>query len=119
MAHFDVMTTALFVNEDWSALVPAGSPEAAFGITPKDAKRRGLVPLADGETLGEPETLMVSANLLPAEAVTEPEAPADPEPEAVVSEPEVKEAPKPANKAAAKPANKGAARKETADGDRG
>ena len=33
---------SLYVNEDWSALVPAGSPEARFGITPADAKRMGL-----------------------------------------------------------------------------
>lgn len=111
--------TSLFVNADWSALVPAGSPEAAFGITPKDAKRRGLVPLDEGETLGEPE-LLVSANLAPEPTEPEP-APAEvaPEPEEpVAAEPEVKEAPKPANKAAVKPANKGAARKEPADGDR-
>lgn len=81
------MTESLYVNADWSALVPAGSPEAAFGITPKDAKRRGLLPLETGETLGEPENLMVSANL-------------------VAPEPEAKEAPKPADKAARKPANK-------------
>jgi len=108
MAHNDVMTTALFVNADWSALVPAGSPEAAFGITPRDAKRRGLIPLATGESLGEPETILTSANLIA------------PTPEANV-EPEVKQAPPPAdkqaeppsNKTAPKPANKGAARKDT------
>jgi hypothetical protein len=87
------MTDSLYVNADWSALVPAGSEEAAFGITPKDAKRRGLIPLETGETLGEPESLMVSANLV------KPEPPAEPEPEA-------KEAAKPADKAARKPANK-------------
>jgi hypothetical protein len=98
MAQNDVMTTALFVNADWSALVPAGSPDAAYGITPKDAKRRGLLPLDDGESLGEPEALMVSANLLPAD---EPEEAAD-------EETDVKEADKPADKAAPKPANKSA-----------
>lgn len=80
------MTAPLYVNEDWSALVPAGSPEAAFGIQPHDAKRLGLLPLETGETLGEPEALLVSAN---AEA-----------------EPEVKQAPAPANKQARKPRNK-------------
>jgi hypothetical protein len=98
------MTDSLYVNADWSALVPAGSEEAAFGITPKDAKRRGLIPLETGETLGEPESLMVSANLVKVgeggpEVVTLPEPPAEPEPEA-------KEAAKPADKAARKPANK-------------
>lgn len=113
------MAESLYVNADWSALVPAGSPEAAFGITPKDAKRRGLVPLEEGETLGEPEALLVSANLV-VEPAPEPvleadvpreteDAPVDPEP---VSEPEAKEAPKPADKAVTKPANKGAARKD-------
>ena len=87
------MTDSLFVNEDWSALVPAGSPEARFGITPADAKRRGLLPLAAGETLGEPEMLH-SANLV------EPEPRPEPPPEA-------KEAETPANKAARKPATKG------------
>lgn len=98
---------SLYVNADWSALVPAGAPEAAFGITPKDAKRRGLLPLEPDETLGEPEKLLVSANLV------EPEPVAEPEPEAAVEaapepgpEPEAKEAPKPANKAARKPATK-------------
>lgn len=89
--------TSLFVNADWSALVPAGSAEAAFGIQPKDAKRRGLL-LAD-EPLDEPVRL-ASANLVEPEVVAEPI-------------PESKEAAKPANKAAPKPANKGAARKDT------
>ena len=122
----------LFVNADWSALVPAGSPEAAFGITPKDAKRRGLLPLEKGETLGEPE-ILVSANLAPVvepepvvevvvetapepDPVVEPvvvEATPEPEPEPVpkekpvtAPEPEAKQAPKPANKAARKPATR-------------
>jgi outer membrane biosynthesis protein TonB len=106
------MPDSLFVNADWSALVPAGSAEAAFGITPKDAKRRGLLPLETGETLGEPETLMVSANLLPEpepEEGAEPEPTPEPEAEPVAEpEPKVKQAPKPANKAARKPANKAA-----------
>lgn len=88
------MADSLFVNADWSALVPAGSPDAAFGIQPKDAKRRGLLPLDKGETLGEPEKLIVSANLLP-------------EAEAKEAEPvEDKEAAKPADKSAKKPAKK-------------
>ena len=91
------MTEGLFVNEDWSALVPAGSPEARYGIQPADAKRRGLLPLEAGETLGEPERLLVSANLV--EPEPEPEPAPDPEPEA-------KEAPKPADKASRKPATK-------------
>lgn len=74
---------SLYVNEDWSALVPAGSPEARFGITPADAKRRGLLPLESGETLGEPEVLH-TANV----------------------QPEVKELDKPADKAVKKPATK-------------
>lgn len=116
MADTDVMTTSLFVNADWSALVPAGSPEAAYGITPKDAKRRGLIPLVAGETLGEPESILASANLLPA---IDAEPTPEPEPEEAVSEtkeadqPANKEAAPPANKAVAKPANKGAARKDT------
>lgn len=38
------MTDTLYVNEDWSALVPAGSPEARFGIARVDAIKRGLLP---------------------------------------------------------------------------
>ena len=38
---------SLFVNADWSSLVPAGSPEAAYGITPQDATSRGLLPLKE------------------------------------------------------------------------
>lgn len=60
---------SLFVNADWSALVPAGSAEAAFGIQPHDARRLGLLPPED-----EPES-------------KELEAPAD------------KQAPRPADKA--------------------
>lgn len=90
---------SLYVNADWSALVPADSPEAAFGITPKDAKRRGLLPLDTGETLGELEVLMVSANLVKPEPEVVDVAPVEPEPEA-------KQAPKPADKAARKPRNK-------------
>jgi hypothetical protein len=75
------MSDQLFVNENWTALVPAGSPEAAFGIQPEDAKRRGLLPLDEGETLEEPKELKSA-------------------------EPEAKEAEKPEDKAAAKPANK-------------
>lgn len=81
--------TSLYVNADWSALVPAGSPLAAFGLTVEDAKRRGLLPLASGEQFAQPETVH-SANV------------AEPEPE-----PEAKQAPAPANKAAKKAANKG------------
>lgn len=114
-------TAYYFVNEDWSAIVPAGSSEARFGVQGKDAKRYGLdkLPGFDGELPddAEPEVL-TSANLTPE---PEPEAvvasePA-PEPEAVPDEPAVKEAPTPANKAARKPATKGAARKDPVDGD--
>lgn len=95
--------TSLYVNADWSALVPAGSPEAAFGITPKDAKRRGLLPLELDETLGEPEILR-SANPVRPEPEPEPTTEvAEPEPE---PEPEAKEAPKPADKAVRKPRTK-------------
>ena len=48
------MSTSLFVNEDWSALVPEGSPEARFGIAPQDAKRLGLLPLAAESQEAEP-----------------------------------------------------------------
>jgi hypothetical protein len=82
--------TSLYVNADWSALVPMDSPEAAFGLTVEEAKRRGLLP-AEGETFAPAETIS-SANV---------ETEVMPEPE-----PEEKQAPKPANKAARKPANK-------------
>jgi hypothetical protein len=82
------MTDVLYVNADWSALVPAGSPDAAFGITPKDAQRRGLV--AASEPLDELKVLM-SANLLPAQEDHMAEA---------------KEAPKPADKSMTKPKTK-------------
>lgn len=36
--------TVLYVNADWSALVPAGSVEARYGISPAEATRRGLLP---------------------------------------------------------------------------
>lgn len=81
----------LFVNADWSALVPAGSAEAAFGIQATDAKRRGLLPLEDGEELDEPEVL-TSANLVP--ELKEADAPDD------------KAAEKPADKAVRKPRTK-------------
>ena len=84
--------TSLYVNADWSALVPVNSPEAAFGLTVEEAKRRGLLP-AEGETFAPPETIR-SANV-------EPEAIPEPEPE-----PEEKQAPAPANKAARKPRTK-------------
>jgi hypothetical protein len=82
--------TSLYVNADWSALVPVNSPEAAFGLTVEEAKRRGLLP-AEGETFAPAETIR-SANV-------EPETPAEPEPEE-------KQAPTPANKAARKPRTK-------------
>jgi hypothetical protein len=84
--------TSLYVNADWSALVPVNSPEAAFGLTVEEAKRRGLLP-AEGETFAPAETIG-SANAEP-----EADTPAEPEPEE-------KQAPKPANKAARKSANK-------------
>lgn len=48
---------SLYVNEDWSALVPAGSPEARFGITPADAKRMGLTeaPAPEAKELPKPD----------------------------------------------------------------
>ena len=75
-----------FVNADWSAIVPEGSSEAAFGVQAKDLKRLGLAHLVKGE--------------LPEQA---------PEPEVlrnVPDEPEAKEAEAPANKKAPAPANK-------------
>jgi len=80
------VTEPLFVNADWSALVLAGSPEAAYGIQPKDAKRLGLLAKEPGEVIPEPE-ILVSANPAP-----EPEL--------------VKEAKKPADKSARKPKTK-------------
>jgi hypothetical protein len=82
---------SLYVNADWSALVPEGSPEAAFGITPKDARRRGLLPIDADDTREEPKQ-MVSANLF---AIPQP-----------APEPEVKDAPRPADKEAPRPADK-------------
>jgi len=72
--------TSLYVNADWSALVPAGSVEAAFGIDEPTAKRLGLLDKEPDEVIAEPETVS-SAN-------------------------ESKEAKAPANKAARKPADK-------------
>jgi hypothetical protein len=44
--------TVLYVNADWSAIVPAGSAEARYGISPDEARRRGLKipPTVDPET---------------------------------------------------------------------
>lgn len=96
--------STIFLNADRSAIVPAGSAEAAFGVQPKDMKRLGYdgLPLRGGATLPddlpEPETLAAfelrSASLLP-----EP--------------PEAKEAPKPDDKAAAKPSDKSVKKAET------
>lgn len=80
--------TSLYVNADWSKLVDVSSPEAAFGLSVEEAKRRGLLP-AEGETFAPADTI-ASAN--------------EPTPE--VAEEELKQAPAPANKAAKKPANK-------------
>jgi len=119
--------TTLYVNADWSAIVPAGSPEAAFGVQPKDAKRLGLLnlPVAEGASAPDPtveeaaSVVLTSANE-PAPDLTEAiEAAAEEEQslaalaDAIEANAEAKEAPKPANKAARKPANKGAARKDT------
>ena len=73
--------TSLYVNADWSKLVPVNSREAAFGLTVEEAKRRGLLP-AEGETFA-PAVTIRSAN-----------------------EEEAKEADKPADKAVKKPRNK-------------
>lgn len=89
---------SLFVNADWSALVPAGSPEAAFGIAPVDARRLGFLPLETGEQLA-PIVVISSAN--------------QPEPAEVEPEPEGKEAPKPEDKMAPAPPNKAARRRRT------
>ena len=72
--------TSLYVNADWSKLVPVNSREAAFGLTVEEAKRRGLLP-AEGDTFA-PAVTIRSANE------------------------EAKEADKPADKAVKKPANK-------------
>ena len=88
--------TTFFVNRDWSAIVPEGSPDAAFGVQAKDLRRLGLADqvaaaeLPDAEP--EPKVLVMgSANAQP-----EPMPPAD----------DTKQAPPPADKQAAKPANK-------------
>ena len=78
--------TSLYINADWSALVPAGSVEAAFGIDEMTAKRLGLLSKAPAEVIAEPETFR-SAN--------EPD-----------EEPEAKEAAKPDDKARRKPKTK-------------
>lgn len=70
----------LYVDETWSRIVPAGSPDARFGVQRKDAKRLGLLSLDEGEEITEPSVL-TSAN-----EVKEAERPAD------------KQAPKPADK---------------------
>lgn len=85
----------IYLNADRSAIVPAGSAEAAFGIQPKDMQRLGFdkLPVLGAVELPEmpdPSVVLSSANT----PVEEPVA-------------EVKQAPKPANKAAKKPANKG------------
>lgn len=84
--------TSLYVNADWSALVPAGSVEAAFGLDEPTAKRLGLLAKEPAEVIPEPVTIR-SAN--------EPEPEAEP-----AEEPEEKQAPKPADKQARKPRNK-------------
>ena len=102
--------TSLYVNADWSALVPAGSPEAAFGLDVETAKRLGLLPLEDGEALAKPVTI-ASANVATAEVAVpdssvatsvEPEPAAEPEDD----DEEAKEADKPADKARRKPRTK-------------
>lgn len=113
---------SLFVNADWSALVPAGSPDAAFGLTVEDAKRRGLVPLVGGDHFAEPEVLglVITEPEVVVEPTppTEPNPPTEPEPRpataaeeagiAATVKAEAKEAAKPADKAAPAPANKAA-----------
>ena len=51
------MAGVIFVNADWSAVVPAGSPEASFGVQPRDAKRLGVdkLPVLAGREIPEPE----------------------------------------------------------------
>lgn len=99
------MSDVIFVNADWSAIVPAGSRDAAFGVQPRDAKRLGVdkLPTTGGVKLPDmPEPETAEAFVLRSASLTEEPAP-EPEPE---PEPEVKEAAKPANKAARKPRNK-------------
>lgn len=100
----------IFVNADWSAVVPEGHPDARYGVQPKDAKRLGIdkLPVLAGAELGdlpEPETaeqfVLRSASLLP----EQPEANVEPEADAA-EDPEAKEAPKPADKAVRKPRTK-------------
>lgn len=104
------MPDVIFVNSDWSAVVPAGSREAAFGVQPRDAKRLGVdkLPVRGGVELPElPEPETAEAFVLRSASLTEePETVPEPEPEPEPEPVEAKEAPKPADKAAAKPANK-------------
>lgn len=44
----------IFVNADWSAIVPAGSVEAAFGVQPRDVKRLGIDQLPTGSVKQSP-----------------------------------------------------------------
>lgn len=114
--------STIFVNSDWSAIVPAGSPDAAFGVQARDAKRLGVdkLPVLGGAELPEiPEAetaeafVLRSASLIfetPTADTPDEDAPADQEPD-TDGDTAVKEAATPANKAAAKPATK-AARKD-------
>lgn len=49
------MTATYYVTADYSRIVDEGSPEAAFGIQPKDLARYGLTP-PDGVDQEPPET---------------------------------------------------------------
>lgn len=117
MAQFDATSTSLFVNEDWSKLVPAGSPDARFGITPRDAKRRGLLKIEKGESLGEAEVfnpgprhpgeLEAEAQAIASAEAAVVAADADPEFDAKSAEkPETKPVPKPETKPVKKPETK-------------
>lgn len=102
------MSDVIFVNADWSAIVPAGSRDAAFGVQPRDAKRLGVdkLPTTGGVKLPDmPEPETAEAFVLRSASLTE-EPSTEPVTEPESEEPEAKAAAKPANKAAAKPANK-------------
>lgn len=83
----------VYVTADWSRVVPEGSPEAAFGVQPKDLRRLGLEPDPSVEQ-AEPEVL-TTANTAEPEPSSKQDGP-----------PEDKAAPKPEDKAARRPSRK-------------
>jgi hypothetical protein len=56
------MPATYYVTADYSRIVPEGSPEAAFGIQPKDLARYGLTPPEDVEQAPAGEVLTMGAD---------------------------------------------------------